>query len=502
MWFRFVTICLCLARFTTAQDEIKPASSPKAPDWLRGSWTKLEMRICGEVQNADGTPATNFRFTALIDNNPLDVNVENNRFECWVPVGKQQWFTLQLEATATNDKTLIASQWLPMMQLRHYATKGVQLKLQPSDRPTSVTVTYKGKPVEGATVSAVTITGRVTRAISGSDGVATVLLMQDEELSGLTAWTDDFRVGGFHLRSRAKTLDPKANSYSLGLEDGRPLTVRLVDSDTGAPVPDITYELTIGSGKPKYQFIGRTPDWLLTSNAQGEAVCRWFPDWKTHGSYLELKGTKYSLVGKPTMVDGTFLVKLTESTSRRRVTGRVTSDDPGISVAGLCVQIETFQTDVEGRGEGLYAFTDANGRFFADYRRGSTYLLSVGDARLASKTKQMIPFDAETGETKRPTLQIARGVPIKIKVTFDDKPLRNALLWLAVQHESFYIEEGEKHYFTGGRRWSAFTDEDGEATAYVFAGDKLSASTAVVGRRLRAESKDGVIRLEAKSQKK
>lgn len=497
MSVRFFTVCLCLIPTAAAQDS---AVKVKSPEWLRGSWTKLQIRIQGEVLNKDGSPATDFQFAAILDNQPLEAKVSGNRFEFWVPVGKQQWLLLQLEATGTKDRTLIASRWLQMMQLRNCAQEGVKLTLQPADRPTAVTVTYKGKLVSGATVSARTMSGRATRAKTNDRGVATLLLMDREELFLITAWTDDFRVGGFHL-SREPKRDSRAAAYAIELEECRPQKVRLLDTADGTPIPDVTFELVIGTGEPNYQFVGRTPDWLLTSDARGEAICRWFPDWKTQGSYIELKANKWSKVGNPKMQAGVLTANLKEGTSRRRMKGQLTAANPEVSVAGLCVHAETFQTDVENQIEMMYAFTNARGEFFLDYRKGSTYVISVSDQRLASKTITIMPCSADSDETQRPTLAVVPAIPIRIKATLEGEPVRHEMVYLGIKSELNYVENGEPVGAIAGRRWRVVTDKAGEARAYIHPDDRLEASIDIAGKRIRSAPYNGVILLEGKSAK-
>ena len=54
------------------------------------------------------------------------------------------------------------------------------------------------------------------------------------------------------------------------------------------PVPDLGFVLTVGTGEPDSQFLGKTPDCEMKTDKNGEAVDRRFPDWKKHGSYVEI----------------------------------------------------------------------------------------------------------------------------------------------------------------------------------------------------------------------
>jgi hypothetical protein len=116
--------------------------------------------------------------------------------------------------------------------------------------------------------------------------------MNRDKLSQLTAWTDDYRIGGYSL-DRGPPRDPMGDKFSIELDRCRPQTIRIINDEDQSPVPNLGFVLTIMTGPPDYQFPGETPDRAMRTDANGEAVYRWFPDWKRHHSYVEITDPPY-----------------------------------------------------------------------------------------------------------------------------------------------------------------------------------------------------------------
>src|SRR5262249_14875489 len=146
-----------------------------------------------------------------------------------------------------------------------------------------VTVLDHGKPVADANVTA-EIAGTPFAGTSNAEGVARFPFMNRDKLSQLTAWTDDFRIGGYSF-GRNPPRNPSEGKYTIELEKCRPQVIRLLKEEDGSPAANLRFLLTVGTGQPDFQFPGTTPECEMRTNEDGEAVYRWFPDWKTHGSY-------------------------------------------------------------------------------------------------------------------------------------------------------------------------------------------------------------------------
>ena len=104
------------------------------------------------------------------------------------------------------------------------------------------------------------ITGKTNDA-----GIATFPLMNRDTLSQLTAWTDDFKIGGYSF-NRDPPRDPLGGKFTIELDRCRPQTIRIVNDEDKAPVADLGFVLTVGTGPPDYQYVGKTPDCEMKTN--------------------------------------------------------------------------------------------------------------------------------------------------------------------------------------------------------------------------------------------
>jgi hypothetical protein len=190
--------------------------------WLRDALQSLEIRLHGQVFEADGSPATGIEVSGQLNTRsgkmPLDAVVNGNQFKAWIPVNRVQLGSLWLKATA-KDGSRLAIRKLSAFELRQAAIEGMRLTLEASKRQIEVEVLAEGKPAAGPTVKAEMSYGISVRATTDDDGIARLRLLADQTLQGLMAWTDD-RVGGFSF-DRKPTRDPSANQHVIELSPCR-----------------------------------------------------------------------------------------------------------------------------------------------------------------------------------------------------------------------------------------------------------------------------------------
>lgn len=463
-YVRLPVVCLALlsplAGTATGQDS-KENRVDKL-DWLDGSWTKLRIKVSGEVVSPDGKPVLSPRVTATWENRKQDVVIEGNRFHFWVPAGRQRWVNVGIEAS-NADGSLVARNNLSAFHIRQTAIDGLKLQVQPPERTVDILVTYDGEPVEGATVAANLSTFALPKARTDAKGIATFRVKNSDTMFQLSAWTDDFKVGGFVFH-RDPPRDPQADKYEIKLDKCRDQLIRFTDTDN-KPVPNFDFDLIIGTGEPNYQFIQNIPDLSLRTDDKGEAVCRWFPDWESHSSYVEFKTKDWVRTHRAAMTDSVLLQELKPSADRKRVVGRVISDAPEINVAGLYVEAWTTDGQEKNKADALFAFTDKDGRFFLDYLEGSKYSIYINDSSFVSKTLDAVPYDPKTQTKTSPVLTAIHGIPFELHVTAgaDKKNVSHRFVNLSRQ---------------GGisRRWWVTTDENGRATTRILPGAEVEAS--------------------------
>lgn len=472
------------------------------PDWLEGSGKDLRIRLAGTVHEESGAPVNDCRIRITQrtqhSRNKILPRVVQNGFRASVPVGDVGWFFLHVVAVS-KDGLRVARADIPAFELRQLAIDGLNLTLRPPERSLEVTVVENEKPVAGAHVTA-DVGGATFDAETNDLGIAKLPLMNRDRLSQLTAWTDDFRVGGFSFH-RKPPRDPTGNKFTIELERCRPQLIRVINVEDRKPVPDLEFLLTVGTGPPDFQFPGRTPDSELRTNERGEATYRWFPDWKQHGSYLEFLDPRWVKAEPQATVGADFVVPVKKSQfdERKRVMGQVVS--PGRSVAGLSVEMRSFQGEEERHSDVVYSFTDENGRFAANYLPGATYCICVNDARFVSDIIDLIPYDPAEDETSSPSLSLREGQLIEVIATVGPgkTPIPYQWIQLETPHLYSWLENGMERSGQGSRRWSVTTDAEGKARSYALPGHDLRASIYAFELRKEATVKvreEGVTRLE------
>jgi len=483
----------------------RPAAAPPAaqkPDWLEGSGKELRIRLAGTVHDETGVPVNDCRIRITQrtqhSRNKILPRVVQNGFRASVPVGDVGWFFLHVVATS-KDGRRVARADIAAFELRQLAIDGLNLTLRPPERSLEVTVVDNERPVAGAHVTA-DIGGATFDAETNDMGIARIPLMNRDRLSQLTAWSDDFRLGGFSFH-RDPPRAPTGSRFTIELERCRPQIIWVINVEDQKPVPNLEFKLTVGTGPPDFQFPGRTPDSELRTNEKGEAIYRWFPDWKQHGSYLESLDPRWIKAEREETVGGVLVVtaKSSRFDERKRVTGQVVS--PGRSVAGLFVEMWSFQGEEEHRSDVVYGFTDENGLFAANYLPGATYCINVNDARFVSDIIDLIPFDPAEDETNSPSLTLREGQLVEVHATFGPKKTPIPYQWIQLEtpHRYSWLENGKEQSGQGGRRWSVTTDAEGRAHSYALPGHELRASIYAFELRKEATVKvgeEGVTRLE------
>lgn len=445
-------------------------------DWLRASGKDLQLRLKGEVFNSDGQPATDVKITGSMNawgsNQPFEPTVDGHRFEVWIPVNQARWYSMWLKAASTN-RDRVAYKKLNAFEFRQAAIDGIKLTLRSPTRHVEVKVVDEGQPVSGALVKAELGFGIELRSRADADGVVRLGLLPRQKLSRLTAWTDDFRIGGFSFNRKA-TRDPDADEHVVELSRCRDQKLRFVDQD-GSPVPGIDFVLQMATGPPNYNFIGTNEHSRMTTDAAGEVMYRWFPDWDEHYFYADLNTDKWVTDGDGETVDGAAVFKLKRRKHRRHVHGRVVSTSTG--VGGFYVSLRSPQGERENSSDVILAFTDSGGRFSVDVLPDATYCAYALDSRWVGEIVDLIPYQSAFDQVTPPELSVSAGQEVEVIVTSgpQKKPYPNLTISFRRQHRYTWREDGRTRNGIGGPQWWATTDESGRATTRTLPG-KLKAA--------------------------
>lgn len=450
--------------------------APSSATWLRGSGEQIEMRIAGEIIDADGAPARDFEIECELScffSMPTTIEpiIDGHRFEAWFPLaGGKTPFSASLRVRS-NDGRQVARRTIHCGEMRVAAIEGVRIEMKRTVRPVDVKVVHEGQPVAGATVEAATSSGLQHMGQSNEQGVARLMLCEGEELTQITAWTEDHRIGGYSF-FRRKELDRMGTEHAVELSTCRDLTLTVVDDD-GRPAPDVEMRVNIGTGPPTYDYLGQNEDNFLTTDADGKAVFPWLPDWETSTLYAKILSGIWAEESQPPIVDGECCITLRRLKPRKRIEGRIICP-PEVDPAGFCIELISFQSHRgEGRTDRQRAFTDADGRFQVDVWPDFTYVAHIDDTDWISDIITRIPYDSETGESAPIELDVFHGEEVEVLATrgADKKPYPGVRVGIHRKHLFSYRENGETHRCVAGpSRWVT-TDASGRATARVLPGE-------------------------------
>ncbi len=436
------------------------------PTWLRGTGQDIEFLIHGEVFDAEGQPAKDVSLTFTMNADctapAIKPQLDGHKFSAWIPAGVSSYYSLGITATTPHNNQS-AAQFLAAHQLRQTAIDGLRLKLQKPTTTKRVRVTFNGQPVAGATVKVELGFLQSSQAQTDAEGVAQFHLLDEQEISDVIAWTEDHRIGGYSL-SRGPTRDPNSNEFPVELSKCRDLCVHFLD-ENGAPVAGIPFTMQVATPPPHYNFIGTNDGFHLTTDAAGEAVFRWLPDWQRHHAYPDIHTNAWFIDGKPPQIKGdTYFVRLKKCRPRKIIGGRVNSTvtSPG----GFQVELNSFQGERENFTDSRRAFTDTTGRFTLDVLPEIKYCGWVLDSEWVAKSIDLIPYSPGLDQIKSPEFVVTAGEPVEITVTTgtSKKPYRNLQLYFRREHDYQWQENGETRKGSSGPQWRAKTDEHGCAS--------------------------------------
>ena len=458
-----------------AQDATEDAPSNNgSADWMEGTGETLQIRLRGTVVNAAGEPAVDpdIKFTLPLGNNNetiIQPTVRGNQFEAWVPVSGLDWNGMELLCQQGDE---LASMFFQRNLLRQLAVEPMLIRLQKSDRSVAVHVTYENKPVADAKVKVPLVGNRVALGTTDDQGILDIDLYPNEQLSTFTAWTDDatngVMIGGFHF-AHQPVRDRDAMTQTIEMHRCREQIVRMVDID-GKPIEGVGFQMQIATPPPYYNYLGIVDDANLKTDARGEAIVRWYPDWPEVHRYAEIIGDDWFVFKKAKPVEDALVVTLKPRVSRKRVMGQLLSGDLDVHssrLAGVSVYASSFEAEREDEFDPRYAFTDQAGQFWIDALPGSTYSVHVTDPEVVSDYADVVLFDPETNQSNSPTLKLQQGLLATVKLTAgqEQSPIVNQYVQFRSSHRFTWKKDGEERSGTGGRAITATTDADGVATA-------------------------------------
>lgn len=459
------------AVFLAFAGRVAAVADDNAPDWLRGAGPNLEVRLQGEILD-DGQPAIDPQLECHMIGaervpNPQPT-LDGHRFEVWIPVNSADSFSVLLDASSAHTNH-VACRQLGAFELRQAAIDGVPLSLATPTKQKRFLVQHDGQPVAGAEVKIEFGYKVESRATTDSKGVAMFELLPSQEITQVTAWTPDHRIGGFSF-DREPSHDPRDDEFTVELSRCRDQLFRFVD-EAGAPVANVEATIQVATPAPDYNYLGTNEHSQLRSNAAGEVVYPWFPDWDKHHFYVDVAGGEWFLVGEPEPDGDAFVFRLHRHAPRHSVTGRLTPQDK--ELGGFYVTLSSFQSEREGHIDRVVTFTDADGSFAVDVLADATYCAWVTDAKWVCNVIDLIPYSSALDKATSPQLSLSVGQDVEVLATIgpDRKPYANLMVHFSQDHDFQWQEDGETRSGANGPHRFATTDEHGRATVCAAPGD-------------------------------
>ncbi len=448
------------------------ADEPPVETWLRGSGADLELRLHGEVVDADGKPAQGVEITGALRSDTTTASLaakpEANHFEIWLPVNRSKWHALWIKAIDSTTGH-VAYHTLSPSQFREAALTGLTLTLAEPTRQIAVTPLFQDKPTPRAMVQLELNYGIKLRAEADDAGVAHFSLLPTQKLSSVTAWKDHKLIGGYSF-DRKPTRDSTLNEHAVELHQPRQQAIRMVDAE-GAPIPGISFTLQVATPPPFFNYIGVNEEFELTTDDNGVAVCHLFPDWKESHFYPDVRSNHWYIDGTHELVDGAIVYKLLPRIVRQPVRGKVLSTET--NVAGFYVEMTTFQEERPDHYERISTFADAAGDYEVSVQPDATYCAQIVDDRWVGKPVDLVPFQTTPRVVAGPDLLVVAGQPVEVTLTSgaDKRPISNQLVHFSSNHDFSWRENGEKRTGSAGARWWKTTDNNGTIQTHAYPGE-------------------------------
>lgn len=438
------------------------AESEAHPEWTRGRGKGLELRLRGRVERqdrggiaSDATVQIHFDFNQRVKT--FDVEVTDGNFEVWLPVNQYRWYTITLDVRCSDGAR--CSLAIQRRELREQIINGLTLQVEKPSRKVAIYVQHDGIPIPDAIVRATTPANTKLWATTGKDGVATLELLEREQIARLTAWSDGpHLVGGFQF-GRKPDRDANADSQTIELFKCMHHEVLVQDTD-GNAVEGVELQFEVSTPPPEYNFIGGPDEQNLVTNDRGIATYRWFPRIEAPHYFARVVSDRWVTVSKVSKVKPSKLV-VRPAAKRQFATGQLSAQNAFLG--GFNVRLGTFQAEEANRIDFGFAFSDASGEFSVEVLPDATYCAIVEDKKWVSPAVDLIPYESAPARKNPVNLVLSPGIPARVVVTSGGsrRPLRNIFVNLNSVHRFQWRQNGETRSGSLGRDVSSFTNDLG-----------------------------------------
>lgn len=460
----FPTIVFCLVLVVGSSAALAAAQgipTEDVPDWIRGRGEQLELRLTGQVTRSDGGSVDGAEVRIQIKYNDrifesLEPPVDDGRFQVWLPVNKYSWYSIHVSVRCRDGARFVRT--ILRQELREIVVNGLNLNVQRPDRHVSVRVEHDGDVVANANVRAELSGGATLQLATDANGIATLMMLEDEELVALTAWSQRGLIGGYQF-SRKPVRDQRADSHVISMYRCRPFEVHLNDTK-GQPIAGVDLGLQVATPAPDYNYLGTPDDFKLATNQDGIATVAWYPDIEDAHCYAEILDRRWFIESSQRGKDKLEVIA-NRAFERKKFTGHVIGG--GNFAGGFSVKLGSFQAEQEGRIDYVYSFSDTDGNFSADVLPGATYAVFLEDDKWVANAVDLIPFDSKTGQRNPVELILSDGIPVRVTLTqgSDRKPISGAWVNIDSDHRFTWLEDGRTRSGSLGRDGSTYANDNG-----------------------------------------
>ena len=461
-FLRSIVIFLVIAAgVSVAGAAAQELAAEEAPAWIRGHGEELELRLSGEVIRNDGgnVEGAHLQIKINYDNRRcelFDLKLDGKRFQIWLPVNKHPWYSITVSATCRDGARCTKS--IVRHELRELVVNGMNLTAQLPNRPVTVRLEHDGNDVAYGTVQAVLSNALTLKLKTDENGLARFNLLDDENLSQFTAWSQNQMIGGYQF-FQTPVRDPRADSHVISMYRCRPFEVHLKDAK-GQPIAGVELDFFCATPSPDYNYIGWPDDFKLATNQEGVATVAWYPDMQAAFCYAEISDKHWIIESSKRDVDKLDVIAR-RAVERRKISGRVLGS--GKFAGGFNIKLGSFQAEQEEKLDYVYSFTDANGNFSADVLPDATYAVFLEDKNSVANATDLIPFESKTGQENPLELFLSQGIPVRITLTqgSDRKPISDTWVNIESNHSFTWLDDGRGQSGSLGSNKRAYSNYTG-----------------------------------------
>lgn len=421
-------------------------------NWLIESDGRIGYRIQLAILLPDGTPADDLVIRFYDGLRPCDVDYRLSKNMLSLDLFPAEEFGAFPNVFISARRGKFAQRFdIQPEQCREWAQDGGKLVLSETLEITVRVLDEDEHSVQGATVYGPSIEDK---SITDARGQVRLRIPMKPSAPVLLRAASGKEYGGILRMNELKDAQLARREFEIPLQRGVAMTHKVVDED-GQPIPKL--KVIAQPQSREIYAIGQESAFQSHSDENGSMRLLWIPRLPPMPpAFHGLHSTKWALKNEARNNEE-WQIAATPNV-RQRITGRVVNQVDG-RVAGLAIQLITFDHPTEKRVDQLYCISDANGEFTAEVIPGAHYEVSLKDQKVVGDVWTGVIADLK-GNVDPPQLAVRKGIPLQIQFTQgrDKRPVRHCLVTVKWDHRYFRPLKGRSKATTS---LSLIPDVDG-----------------------------------------